>query len=273
MKVSVIIPTIKGRETSLAVLKSSIPKEYEVIVVTGEKSLLAEKRNYGASKAKGEYLFFCDDDNRLEHGAIEAALDLIENNNECGIVGFMGCYLHRPSTVWDGGSMRDNLTGFSFGVNTNRPWVAIDKRAYEVDEVANAFMIHRFTFEAVGKMDEKRFPIELDEADLCRKVRAQGLKVLMCPTARCYHSSQTYSHIPNFRRKLSAYFMGRNRILYQRKFSGVVDYFLYLLLYLPVFVLFYVGSLLYKKNPVMIAPFLKGVCDGLLGRLKNQYQS
>ena len=71
---------------------------------------------------------------------------------------------------------------------------------------------------------------------------------------------------------MNAYFMGRNRVLYQRKHNNDLRYGVYFVFFMPVFVVFYVASLLFKKNPVMIPHFLKGVLDGLLGRLENKYQ-
>jgi len=118
-KVSVIIPTMKGRETMLQKLLSTIPDEYEKIVVDDEDLLLAAKRNKGAKLAKGEYLFFVDDDNYLTPGAIEAALELAEKEG-VGVVGFMACYDDKQDLVADGGSKRNYLTGLRNYINLNR---------------------------------------------------------------------------------------------------------------------------------------------------------
>lgn len=271
MQVSVIIPTMKGREAMLEKLLSTIPDKYEKIVVGDEDLLLAAKRNKGAKKAKGEYLFFVDDDNYLEPGAIEEAVALCEKTG-VGIVGFMACYDDKRWLIADGGSKRNYLTGFTAGLNTNANWYSLDKTAYEVDEVANAFMIHAEDFFMLYGFDEKNFPIDLDEADLCKRIKDLGMKVMMCPMARCYHKSQTYSHIPDFRRPMNAYFMGRNRTIYQRKFNNPLRYGVYLVFFMPVFIGFYALSLVGRKKPLMVLPFLKGVIDGLLGRRKNRYQ-
>ena len=287
MQVSVIIPTMKGREAMLEKLLSTIPNKYEKIVVGDEDLLLAAKRNKGAKKAKGEYLFFVDDDNYLEPGAIEAAVSLCEHA-EVGIVGFTACYDDKKGIVADGGSLRNMLTGFTTGIRTNERicdehWLPTHRgrwgvercsadEPYEVDEVANAFMIHAEDFFMLYGFDEKNFPIDLDEADLCKRIKDLGMKVMMCPKARCYHKSQTYSHIPDFRRPMNAYFMGRNRTIYQRKFNNPLRYGVYLVFFMPVFIGFYTLSLIGRKKPLMVLPFLKGVFDGLLGRRKNRYQ-
>lgn len=271
MKISVIIPTMKGREHLLDRLLNSLPRDVERIVVDDEDLLLAAKRNKGARLAKGEYLFFVDDDNYLEAGAMEAALQLL-TKPLIGIVGFMACYDDKQDCVADGGSKRNYLTGFTRGINTNAFWPDLPKQPYEVDEIANAFLMESQLFFELNGFDEHNFPIDLDEADFCKRAKDIGLKIMMCPMARVYHKSITYSPIPDFRRPKNAYFMGRNRIIYQRKFNNPLRYGVYLGVFMPVFVGFYTVSLIWRRKPLMIYHFLRGVIDGILGRRENPYQ-
>lgn len=266
--VSVIIPTMRGREEMLKRLISTIPPEHEIIVVGDEDILLAAKRNKGARQATGEYLLFIDDDNYLKEGAIQKMVKAFDEAT--GVMGMTACYDDKKMIIADGGSSRNMLTGFTRGHRTN--WPAIETNLYEVDEVANAFMIPRKLFEETGGFDEENFPIDLDEADLCKRVKDKGYRIMMNPKAICYHKSQTYSHIPNFRRPLNAYFMGRNRQLYQGKHLNALSYCVYVTFFLPVFVGFYTGSLIWRKNFSVIPPFMKGVIDGLRGCRTNKYQ-
>ncbi len=288
-QVSVIIPTMPGREAMLERLLSTIPNQFEKIVVDDEDLLLAAKRNKGAKKAKGEYLCFIDDDNYLEIGAIENALALAKQQG-VGVVGFMACYDDKKIVIADGGSLRNLLTGFTKGLRTNETWPGKITRIvgcnnketykfleyatepYEVDEIANAFMMHSELYFELNGFDEKNFPIDLDEADFCKRAKDKGLKIMMCPMARCYHKSQTYSHIPDFRRPMNAYFMGRNRIIYQRISNNTLRYWVFIIFFLPVFAGFYTASLIWRRKPLMCLPFLKGVFDGIFNRRKNPYQ-
>lgn len=268
MNVSVIIPTMKGREALLKRLLDSLPDYAEKIVVDDENLLLAAKRNKGSRLAKGDWFLFIDDDNYLKESSL-----VYPTRDETAVMGFVACYDDKKMLIADGGSMRNYLTGFTHGLNTNNKIYKVELYgSYEVDEVANAFMVRRDVFEAAGGFDERNFPIDLDEADLCKRIKDMGYKIVMNPLAICYHKSQTYSHIPDFRRPLNAYFMGRNRVLYQRKHNHFLGYLLYLVLFMPVFVGFYSLSLLYRKKPRLIYYFLKGVFDGIFGRFKNQFQ-
>lgn len=275
--ISVIIPTMKGREQLLSKLTASLPK-CEVIVVDDSNLLLAAKRNKGARLAKGDYFFFVDDDNYLKDGALEKMMKMFDET--IGVMGMTACYTDKKMRIADGGSLRNFTTGFTIGLRTNDSvseiyypsGLASGELLYEVDEVANAFMIPRHVFEEVGGFDEENFPIDLDEADICKRIKNMGYKVVMNPKAICYHKSITYSHIPDFRRPMNAYFMGRNRVLFQRKHTKGINYILYLCVFNLVFVSFYVASLVYRKKFSLILHFLKGVLDGIQGRKQNQFQ-
>src|SRR3990167_8482044 len=205
LKVSVIIPTIKGREEMLKRLISTIPREHEIIVVDDEDLLLAAKRNKGAIRSTGEYLFFIDDDNYLrDDDPINKMLESFARI--VGVMGMTAAYDDNKNIIADGGSKRNYLTGFTKGLLTNKKLMdeyryKTGKMCYQVDEVANAFMIHKDVFfgDTYG-FDEVNFPIDLDEADLCKRIKDRGYLIVMNPRAICYHKSQTYNWIPNFRR-------------------------------------------------------------------------
>lgn len=266
--VSAVIPTIPGREDLLKKLLDSLPNDVEKVIVPDVGMSLAAKRNKGAALSEEYYILFIDDDNYLAPGAIEA---LIYNlRSDIGIIGMTACYDSARDIVADGGSKRSMLTGFMSGCRTNE-YVNDCKETYFVDEVANAFLMPRHVFEKMGGFDEANFPIDLDEADMCRRVKEYGYKIAVCPSAICYHKSQTYSYIPDFRRPMNAYFMGRNRVLFQRKHLSRFSFIVYLFVFFPVFYLFYVASLLYRRKLWMIVHFTKGVYDGLRGCRINRY--
>lgn len=270
-KVSVIIPTMPGREDLLKRLKDSLPSDVDVVVVNGV-GLLANKRNVGAKAAYGEYLLFIDDDNYMAPTAIN---ELVESmRGDIGIVGMMACYHDKPHLVADGGSWRNYTTGLTGGYNTNFDLTGIQRiNPYYVDEVANAFMIRADLFNELGGFDEARFPIDLDEADLCKRVKDSGYKILLNPQAKCFHDSQTYSRIPDFRRPLNAYMMSRNKVLFQKKHTGWLEQLVYFSIFMPLTWLGYMVCLLYRRKPGMALEFTKGMWDGLRGRLENKYQS
>lgn len=272
LKVSIVIPTIPGRTELLGNLLKSIPKEYaqNIIIMPQNEMLLAEKRNKGASEAMGDYIIFVDDDNTFCEESIDIALANIDDS--IGVMGFVACYDDKPFVIADGGSNRGYWTGLMRGINTNKAIWSVSKYIYEVDEVANCFMIKRSLFEKLGGFDEANFPIDLDEADLCKRAKDNGYRVVMSTGSVVHHKSQTYSRIPDFRRPLNAYYMARNKVLFERKHVHPYQFFLYALFFLPPTWLGYMLCLLLRRKPKMCYHFTKGMLDGLSGRIKNKYK-
>ena len=268
--VSVVIPTIAGREELLQKLLDSLPKNLQKIVVKDENLSLSAKRNKGAAQAKGRYILFVDDDNYLQEGSIEEALRYFDKS--VGVVGMVAAYVNSPRRVADGGSKRNYTTGFTEGLFTNQELSKLPQMPYEVSEVANCFIMRRQLWRKLHGFDEINFPIDLDEADLCKRAKNLGYKIMMCPKAICYHKSITYSRIPDFRRPMNAYYMGRNRIIYQRKHSSAFGFFYYLVFWFPVFVGFYCLSLIFRRRCRFIPHFLKGAFDGITNRKENKFQ-
>lgn len=267
--VSAVIPTIPARAGMLKRLLESLPPDVERIVMPQSGMSLAKKRNEGAALSSEYFILFIDDDNELAPNVIDELVNRYRAG--VGVIGLVACYDDDKEVVADGGSDRGYLSGFQKGRYTNANIRDLPKDLYEVDEVANAFLVPERIFREVGGFDEKRFPIDLDEADLCKRIKDAGYKVMMCPTAITYHNSQTYSWIPDFRRPMNAFFMGRNRILFQQKHSSFLKYILYLLVFFPVFYFSYVAALIYRRKPWMIIHFTKGVWNGLQGRFANKY--
>lgn len=81
-KLSVIIPTIgrkKCLEDCIYSLKNQTEKDFEIVLVT-EEGPLAEIRNEGAKRARGNYIAFIDDDTFCSKGWARAVIDTFESS-------------------------------------------------------------------------------------------------------------------------------------------------------------------------------------------------
>jgi glycosyltransferase involved in cell wall biosynthesis len=113
LKVSIIVPTYNRAhlvtETIDSILAQTV-KDFELIVVDNESTdnteeviksytdgriryfqhqnngLIAVNRNYGISKANGEYIAFCDDDDLWMPEKLERQIKLLDLNKELGLV-------------------------------------------------------------------------------------------------------------------------------------------------------------------------------------------
>jgi glycosyltransferase involved in cell wall biosynthesis len=119
LKVSIIVPTYNRAhlvmETIDSILAQTV-KDFELIVVDNESTdnteeviksytderikyfrhqnngLVAVNRNYGISKANGEYIAFCDDDDLWMPEKLERQVKLLDLNKELGLV-YSDCYI------------------------------------------------------------------------------------------------------------------------------------------------------------------------------------
>lgn len=111
--ISVIIPTRKkeGTPFSLKFLKDQTHKNIEIIIIRDEKGKGASwARNQGRKKAKGKYLFFCDDDIQLKPIMLEALLTKLHYSN----ASFSYCNYDRV------GKLTGKVAGIPWDVNVLR---------------------------------------------------------------------------------------------------------------------------------------------------------
>ena len=246
-----------------------------VVFVMDQDVLLAQKRNLGVQRCPGmDYYLFLDDDNDMEKGSISILVKFMEDHPKAAVAGMLGVYAG-ANRICDSGSFRSMRTGFTHDRYVNKLYCCAGYVPYQVDEVANVFMVRATMFAQLNGFDAVSFPIDLDEADFCRRAKDRGYDIYIVPLARTYHHSQTYTRIPDFRRPLNAYYMGRNRVLYQRRHLPSHAYLLWLIVFCPVFVIVYYVSLLVKRNHRMIYHFTRGVIDGIHYQLESpkEYQS
>ena len=278
-KISVVIPTFERSEQLeklLISLKKSCLKEIavEILCVANPDLSLAQKRNYGYSQSNGDFILFIDDDNELTFDVFQNLI-MVFNDERVGIAGLTACYKQAPNRICDAGANRFLISGFTSSPFFNWYYMDMLDRTdgcpYEVDEAANAFMVRREVFRKIGWFDEKRFPIDLDEADFCLRAKQAGYKVIYVPRAVTYHNSFTFSRLPDFRRIKNAFYVGRNRILFQKKHLTPIQFFIFLVIFLWLFILLYCLSLVLRRKFLMIFYFLKGVWYGLTNNTTNIY--
>ncbi len=96
--VSIIIPHKWDRELlCIRAIKEQSYHNLEIIIqVDNDLINSAIPRNRGAEKAKGKYLFFCDDDIILKPGCIEKMVNILEENPN---VSFVYCDYRRSGTL------------------------------------------------------------------------------------------------------------------------------------------------------------------------------
>lgn len=143
--------------------------------------------NHAARSARGRYLYLLNNDTRLQAGAIDALVELLDARPDVGIAGSKlmfpdGRLQEAGGIVWDDASAWNE--GFG-DVDPTRPEFSYPR---EVDYCSGAsLMIHRGLFESLGGFDEAFAPAYYEDTDLAFRVRARGLKVLYEPRSVVLH--------------------------------------------------------------------------------------
>lgn len=157
-------------EGNIRYVKENFPK---VEVVENNKNLgFSLANNQGAKIAKGEYLFFLNNDTKVNSDAL---LILVKKMEEDKNIGICGCRM----MSYDG--KRYFHTGIGLDIFG---YPVLKDKIFYVE--GSALMIRKELFEKLGGFDEKYFMFH-EDIDLCWRARLLGYKIAVAPEAVIYH--------------------------------------------------------------------------------------
>ena len=235
--VEVIVVDNASRATPRPAIEAEFPT---VTVLESPHNLgFAGGNNLGVNVARGEYLFFINNDAELTDGCLEGLLQIFHEHPKAGIVSPQLHYFpgqttnkhdvpnnskHYPNGApksliqYSGATPVYPLTARNRTLGNQEPDCGQFGEEPTLTAYAHgaAMMVPRRVLDAVGPMLEDYF-LYYEELDWCERIRRAGYSVWVHPGVRVYHKESLATG------KISAlkmYYLTRNRILFLRRNFG-----------------------------------------------------
>jgi len=297
--VSVIVPTRDRKEKLLRLLASVAASDHpaerlEVIVVDnasadgtaaavraafpgyrlispGTNLWSAGGRNAGAAAARGEFLFFVDDDNILDPACIRELALVLAADERLGVAGPLMMRFPERDVIWCAGGRLDR-----FG----RPWHLAEGRRREeaglprlvgdIQYFPNAYMLKRSVFGGAPPHDTAHFPHNWNEQDLGARVVRAGYRLAAVTAAVTWHDVGYVSRLTRVGAD-KTYDQARSRVLFRRLYlPSFWQWLFFFAVLLPVSTVYYLSAFV-RQGEVGVgtlwSSYVKGTRDGLTMKL------
>ncbi|MCC8423758.1 glycosyltransferase family 2 protein [Mucilaginibacter sp. UR6-11] len=215
-------------------LKTTYP---DVIFIRSDINLgFAGGNNLGVAAAKGDYLFFVNNDTEFTPGLIENLVAVLDKHELVGMVSPKIRYFDQPDMLQYMG-----YTGMNYFTARNNCIGQYETDNGQYDNLTGetgyvhgaAMMVKKECIEKAGPMAENFF-LYYEELDWCDHIKKAGYQIWLVTNALIYHK-ESVSVGKNS--ALKEYFMNRNRILFIRRnapaLAKIIFYFYYLLVVSP----------------------------------------
>jgi GT2 family glycosyltransferase len=218
--IEVFVVDNASKENPQAAFETQYP---EVHFIRSEVNLgFAGGNNLAVRAAKGDYLFFINNDAELTDHCLERLVAMFDNNPKLGLVSPLICYY--PQEKWT-----EDFIQYA-GMTPIHPLTArnetIGKKTWERGQYTEpratayahgaAMMCSNAVIEQAGMMDEDFF-LYYEELDWGERVRKSGFEIWVEPRARVYHKeSLTVGKLGS----LKTYYLNRNRVWFMHRNYG-----------------------------------------------------
>ena len=142
--------------------------------------------NIGAKEARGEYLYFLNNDTEVTVGWMD---ELLRTFHEFPGTGLAGSKLIYPDGRLQeaGGIIWQDGSAWNFG-RFQDPLLPVYNYAREVDYCSGAsIMVPKALFDELGGFDEHYLPAYCEDSDLALKIRDKGYRVIYQPLSTVIH--------------------------------------------------------------------------------------
>lgn len=142
--------------------------------------------NHAAGYARGEYIFFLNNDTQVKQGYLNALVELMDRDESVGMTGSKLVYpdgrlQEAGGIIWSDGS------GWNYG-RLDDAGKCEYNYVKEVDYISGAaILVRRSLWEEIGGFDTRFVPAYCEDADLAFEIRKRGKKVVYQPKSEVIH--------------------------------------------------------------------------------------
>lgn len=241
-------------------------------------SFQAVSRNNGARTATGDYLFFLDDDNKVDAAIFTELIAAFERHPDAGLVAPLAIHWRpgKENVIWTLGSDFSHWTSQPRDRGANLPFAPgnITETEYATTYSPNAFMVPRAVFEKIGGFSEYYVAI-FEESDLGWRIVEAGHSAYISTKARTAHYGYLEPGCVSRLRQLGierparTYYFARNRLVFARRHFSVPQILSVAFVFAPLSAVYYCAVALKNRRPDIAWAYLKGTLVGILGIWKR----
>jgi GT2 family glycosyltransferase len=217
-----------SKEDPAAFFQKNYPN---VKFIRSEKNLgFAGGNNLAVKEAKGDFLFFINNDAEITEGCLQKLVALFNEKPKLGIVSPLLLYFNESKgqdkdlIQYAGTTRVDSVTARNKTLGEKEWDNGQFKTATETAYAHGAaMMIKREVVDDVGVMFEEFF-LYYEELDWCERIRKAGYEIYVEPRARVYHKeSASVGQMST----LKTFYINRNRIYFMRRNFGGINLLLF----------------------------------------------
>jgi len=204
----------------------------ELIYIRSDQNLgFAGGNNIGIRKASGDYLLLLNNDTEITPGLIETLSAELESRPDIGLISPLLLYFDAPEVVQYAG-----FSEMNYLTCRNRVIGGMEQNTGQYDQQSRetafchgaAMMCRTADLESVGLMEEQYF-LYYEELDWCEKFKRAGKKIWFTGKAKVYHKESMSVGKESI---IKTYFMTRNRMLFIRRNTGLLNTVLFCIYYI-----------------------------------------
>jgi hypothetical protein len=277
--IEIIIVDDASADGTAEFIKEKFKKNKNIRIFRNKNNLYtAGSRNEGFKHAKGEYVFFIDDDNVLDKNAISNFVSLFSQDLSIGELGPVNySYARKQKVLW-ARTKRNMLTTKTDQSRSLSEFGNLNN--WDTDDIPNAFIIRSSIVKKYKIFFKEKYGIMYEESDYAYRIRKKGYKIKVVKQAKIYHDIDSFEpgkknkdylfHFMDDKRR--PFVFARNRIIFHSRYSTKIQNFFILFFWVWLFALYYsyklvfyngYGEFSFKNRLEAALSYLKGTVNGI----------